>query len=61
IKQINKNICRCPDGPGMFATSGAGNTLTVWDVCEQRIPLSVSAVEDKKTTNTGIALRWAPG
>ncbi|CAN0418409.1 unnamed protein product, partial [Ectocarpus sp. 12 AP-2014] len=49
----------CPTSPNLFATTGAGHILTVWDTSDVFEPLCSIPVKTQRCSGTSV--RWGPG
>lgn len=54
-----KTLNRCPESRDLFATTGAGHLLSVWDVSETFEPLC--CIPLRATRCEGARVRWGPG
>ncbi|CAM9923282.1 unnamed protein product, partial [Laminaria digitata] len=59
IQAVVFDVAWCPDSPEMFATTGAGHILSVWDVSDVFEPLCAYPLRANRCDGT--SLRWGPG
>ncbi|CAN0260232.1 unnamed protein product, partial [Hapterophycus canaliculatus] len=59
VQSVINDVAWCPDSPNLFATTGAGHILTVWDSTEAFEP--VCSLPIRTARCSGTAVRWGPG
>ncbi|CAM9138082.1 unnamed protein product, partial [Scytosiphon promiscuus] len=59
VQSVVYDVAWCPDSPTLFATTGAGHILTVWDSTEVFEPVCSLPVRTPRCAGT--AVRWGPG
>ncbi|CAB1098548.1 unnamed protein product [Ectocarpus sp. CCAP 1310/34] len=59
VQAVVHDVAWCPTSPNLFATTGAGHILTVWDTSDVFEPLCSIPVKTQRCSGTSV--RWGPG